>query len=172
MKLFTKQLPALAREIVEALQKAGDIEVAKGELPETVLDFQAILAEYARAEREVSAAARDLVAARGWGGERYAEARRMVAGLRKLPLDNEAMEYITRQMMEFMMISPRVEEVFADDEVLRKRIIDILRRHLDQHRELDEEVRKRLKHLQEGTRDWEIAYSRTMEQVRRARGLD
>ena len=172
MKLFVKQLPALAREIVEALQKAGDIIVAKGEMQELVLDFQAILAEYARAEREVSMAARDLQAARGWGSERYAEARRMIANLRKVPLDDDAMEYIARQMIEFMMISPRVEEVFADDPVIKKRIFDILRRHLEQHRELDQEVRKRLKHLQEGTRDWEIAYSRTMEQIRRARGLD
>ena len=31
--------------------------------------------------------------------------------------------------------------------------------------------RLRLKHLQEGTRDWEIAYRKTLDEVRRAKGL-
>ncbi len=172
MKLFEKQLPALAREIVEALVQSRDIELEPGAQQETVLDMQAILAEYARTEREIGSAAKDLLAARDWHSDRYAEARRMAAAMRRVPLDDEAIEYVFGQMLEFMMMSSRVAEVFAPDNVMRKRISDILRRHLRLHEELDAEVRRRIKHLQEGTRDWEIAYSKNMEQVRRAKGLD
>lgn len=172
MKLFEKQLPALAREIVEALVQAKDIELEPGAHQETILDIQAILAEYARSEREVCQTAKDLLAARDWPSDRFGEARRMAASMRRVPLDDEAIEYVFGQIVEFLMHSSRVAEVFAADNVMRKRISDILRRHIGLHKELDAEVRRRIKHLQEGTRDWEIAYQKNMEQVRRAKGLD
>jgi hypothetical protein len=37
--------------------------------------------------------------------------------------------------------------------------------------EIDREARARLKHLQEGTGAWEIEYQKTIELLRRSRGL-
>jgi hypothetical protein len=38
--------------------------------------------------------------------------------------------------------------------------------------ELDEEVRRRIKNLQEGTSTWEVEYGKVLDQIKRNRGLD
>jgi hypothetical protein len=81
------------------------------------------------------------------------------------------LDYVINQLLEFMMISKNIDEVFAEDHVMRKRIADVIRSYLKLDQEVEEEVRKRLKHLEEGTRDWEVAYRKTLEEVRRAKGL-
>ncbi len=42
---------------------------------------------------------------------------------------------------------------------------------LDVDEEIDREARARLKHLQEGTSAWEVEYHKTVELLRRSRGL-
>jgi hypothetical protein len=46
-----------------------------------------------------------------------------------------------------------------------------MKKHLDVDDEIDKEARSRLKHLQEGTSAFDIEYNKTVEQIRRARGL-
>ena len=72
---------------------------------------------------------------------------------------------------EGMLMSNHIEEVYADDHVMRKRIVGILRRYGDIDHEVDREVRARLRNVEEGTADWEIQYKRIAEQVRRNKGL-
>ena len=74
-------------------------------------------------------------------------------------------------MIEFMLISRNIEEVFSPDTALRKKIYVIMKKHLDVDEDVDREARSRLKHLQEGTANWEIEYQKTVEQIRRAKGL-
>ena len=38
--------------------------------------------------------------------------------------------------------------------------------------ELDAEVRRRIKNLEEGTSTWEVEYQRALEQIKRNRGLE
>jgi hypothetical protein len=64
-----------------------------------------------------------------------------------------------------------VEEVYAQDNILRQKIHQVMKKHLDVDEEIDKEARARLKHLQEGTSAFDIEYSKTVEQIRRARGL-
>jgi uncharacterized protein len=47
----------------------------------------------------------------------------------------------------------------------------VMKKHLDVDDEIDREARARLKHLQEGTSAFDIEYNKTVEQIRRARGL-
>ncbi|HUU04018.1 MAG TPA: DUF507 family protein [Myxococcota bacterium] len=171
MKIYTKTIPIIAKEIVDSLVGNGDIELEEGLEAEAPRDFEAILAEYVRSEREVCDYTTDVLASHGWGNAKYGEARRLAAANRKVPLDDEALDFIINQMLEFMLMSANIAEVYAEDRIMRKRIADIIRRSLKVHDELDVEVRKRLRNLQEGTRDWEIAYRKTMEEVRRAKGL-
>jgi uncharacterized protein len=171
MKIYTKVIPTIAKEIVNTLVSNGDIEVEEGLETEAAGDFEAILTEYARKEREVSDYTSDVLSSRGWGNAKYGEARRMAAAGKKVPLDDEALDYIINQMLEFMLMSANIAEVYAEDRIMRKRIADIIRRYLKVHDDLDAEVRKRLRNLQEGTRDWEIAYRKTMEEMRRVKGL-
>jgi hypothetical protein len=74
-------------------------------------------------------------------------------------------------MIEFLLISRNVEEVFSADNVIRGKIFQIMKKHLDVDDEIDKEARGRLKHLQEGTTAFEVEYGKMIEQIRRARGL-
>jgi hypothetical protein len=47
-----------------------------------------------------------------------------------------------------------------------------LKHHTNIEDEMDKEVRAKIKNLQEGTRDWDIEYSKAMAQVKRRRGLE
>jgi len=171
MKLYSKVIPLIARDITEALTKNEDIELEEGLEKEAPKDFEAILNEYQRSEREISDLAKDVLNSRGWGNAKFSEARKIAATARKFPMGDDALDYVINQMLEYMLISPNIAEVYAEDHVMRKRIVVIMRRYLKLDDELDMEVRKRLKNKQEGTRDWEIAYRKTMEEVRRLKGL-
>ena len=47
----------------------------------------------------------------------------------------------------------------------------VLKKHLDVEEQLDAEVRGQLKHVQEGSRTWEIEYKRLMGDIQRRKGL-
>ena len=55
--------------------------------------------------------------------------------------------------------------------VLRKKIKEIVRKHMAVEEELDTEVRARLKNLQEGTDAWDVEYQRVMDQVKNKHGI-
>jgi hypothetical protein len=171
MKIYAKLVPAVARDIVKALLDAGDIEVEEQNLEAAREDFAAVINEYLRKEKALSEATKDILASRDWSSAKYGEAKRLAAGSRGIPLGDDAVDYVINQMLEYMLISPNIDEVYAEDHVMRKRIVTVIRKYLKINDEVDAEVRSRLKHLQEGTRDWEVAYKKTLEQIQRAKGL-
>jgi hypothetical protein len=91
--------------------------------------------------------------------------------VRGFKMGDEGIEYVIDQIIEFLLISRNVEEVYAADNILRQKIFAIMKKHLDVDDEIDKEARSRLKHLQEGTSAFDIEYNKTVEQIRRARGL-
>ena len=54
---------------------------------------------------------------------------------------------------------------------MRRKMIQVFRSHLDIDDELDQEVRRRIKNLTEGTAAWEVEYTKILEQLKRIRGL-
>ena len=79
---------------------------------------------------------------------------------------------MTAQIIESFMQSMHVEEIFADDAALRKRMVDILKKHMLVDDEVDAEVRRRIKNLEEGTATWEVEYQKALEQIKKNRRLD
>ena len=75
------------------------------------------------------------------------------------------------QIVECFFYSNYVEEVFASDLDLRRKMAPILKRHMSVEDDLDREVRARIKHVEEGTPAWEIEYQKTLELVRRTKGV-
>jgi uncharacterized protein len=69
------------------------------------------------------------------------------------------------------MHSQFVEEIYSEDHELKRKMREVLRRHTEIERDIDEETRAKIKNLQEGTQNWEIEYTRALEQVKRRRGL-
>ncbi len=171
MKFYSKLIPAIARDIAQVLMDNKDIEVEPDLVEEAREDFASIMREFKRQDDALVDEAKTLLIRRDWPYSKFSMARRMVAAQRKFPLGDDGVDYVINQMLEFMLISKNIEEVFSPDNVLRKRIVTILRKHMDIDEEVDREVRARLKHLQEGTSDWEIQYKQVLEQVRRNKGL-
>lgn len=171
MRLYEKVVPSVARDIVHSLIDSEDIEVNEKHLFDLRSDVEAIFKEYLRRERELSDVTKDVLASRGWSSSKFSEAKRIAATSQKVPLGDEAVDFVIGQILECLMMTVHVEEVFAEDHVMRKRIVDVIRRYLKLNEEVEQEARNRLKNLQEGTRDWDIAYKKTLEEVRRAKGL-
>lgn len=171
MRLYPKVIPTLAREVVQTLMADGDIEVETLRIADAEMDMAAIMREYLAAEERVNQATKEALERRGYDHSRFAQIKREMADVRGFKMGDEGIDYVIGQMMEFLLISRNVEEVYAEDPVLRKKIYAIFKKHLDVDEELDREARARLKHLQEGTAAFDIEYQKLMEQLRRARGL-
>ena len=69
------------------------------------------------------------------------------------------------------MSSRHIEEVFADDTVMRRKIKDICKKHMSVDEAIDQEVRDRIKNLEEGTNAWDIEYNKVLEQIKQKHGV-
>jgi uncharacterized protein len=169
MRLHAAKVPQIAAEMVQALVSAGDVEA---ESPDEVrLDIEAVLNQYIRDEQEISDRARDVAAQRGLPQTEVARLKKLVADERKVKIGDEAIDYLLDQLVEMLMHSNNVDEVFAEDYELRRKMRDPLRRQLVEEEALAQEVRGRLKHVQEGTALWEVEYRRVMDEIKRRKGL-
>ncbi len=170
MRLYTGKIPVIAAEIVKTLADAEEIIVT--DRPEAELDVQAVLKEYVRVDREITEKAKDLLQKRNLPYEQFGKLKRTMAAEKGFAFGEDGLEWMTTQMIESFMQSPHVEDVFVEDTVLRKRMGVILKKHMAVEEELDEEVRRRIKNLQEGTSTWEVEYGKALSQIKRNRGLE
>jgi hypothetical protein len=170
MKLYTGKIPTIASEIITSLVSANDIEV--NDANEAQLDVEAVLKEYVRLDRETTDQAKDLLEERKLDYGQFGKLKRQLAEQRGLALGEEAGNWIANQVLETFMQSQHVDEVFADDVALRKKLKDILRKHMAVDEELDQEVRRRIKNLAEGTQTWELEYAKVMDQIKRKHGIN
>jgi hypothetical protein len=171
MRLYPKLVPLIAREIIDRLAKDKDLEVEPIRMADAELDMAAIMREYLANEERVNQATREALERRGYDYSKFNQVKREMADVRGFKLGDDGIEFVINQMLEFLLISRNIEEVYADDQTMRPKILQVMKKHLDIDEELDREARGRLKHLQEGTGAFEIEYQKTLEQIRRARGL-
>jgi uncharacterized protein len=171
MRLYPKVIPFISRECIQQLMQDGDIEVEPMRVADAEMDMSAIMREYLANEERVNQATREALERRGYDYSKFNQVKREMADVRGFKMGDEGIEYVINQMIEFLLISRNVEEVFAADNVLRQKIFAVMKKHLDVDDEIDKEARSRLKHLQEGTSAFDIEYNKTVEQIRRARGL-
>jgi uncharacterized protein len=170
MRLYSGKIPVVGGEIVKALVDAGDIEVS--DRAEAEMDVQAVLKEYIRLDREITEKAKDVLQKKGLAYEQFGRIKRTLAHEKAFGLGEEGLEWMTSQMIESFMQSPHIDEIFAEDSVLRKRMADVLKKHMQVDEELDEEVRRKIRNLEEGTATWEIEYQKVLDQMKRNRGLE
>lgn len=169
MKLYSGKVPIIAEEVVRALTAANDIETEDpGELR---LDVEAVLKEYLRAEREIDDLAKRRLESSNLPHTQFGRAKKSVADSRGIGIGEDAIDHILNQLVSMLMHSARVDEVFAEDHELRARMTPILRKHMALEDDIDREVRGRLKNLVDGSRDFEIQYAKTLEEIKRKRGL-
>jgi uncharacterized protein len=171
MKLYPKAIPAIARDIIASLMADGDIEVETLRIADAEQDMAAVMKEYLASEERVNQATREALDRRGYDHSKFNQVKREMADVRGFKMGDDGIDYMINQMLEFLLISRNIEEVFGDDPPMRKKIYAAFKKHLDVDDEIDREARGRLKHLAEGTQAWEIEYQKAVEAIRRNKGL-
>ena len=169
MRLFAGRVSAIAQEVVKTLVAAGDIETERP--GEVVADVEAVLKSYLETEKEVNERTRELLERTGRGTTEYSRVRAQIADSKGIKVGDEALDYLLDQVVEIFGHSHNVEEIFAEDVELRRKMAPIFKRHMQLDADLDAEVRAQLKHVREGSRDWDVEYARMTEIVKRKRGL-
>jgi hypothetical protein len=171
MRLYRKIIPKMSKEIIAALRTGGDVEIDDTKLEEAELDVAAILVEYCNAEDRLNQETKEALTRRGMSPDRFAQVKKNLAENRGHKTGDEGAEYVINQILEALMHSRNIEEVFAEDHEMRRKITDSLKKYHGIDEEIDREVRGRLRNLREGSAEWDIEYEKLVGQAKRARGL-
>jgi hypothetical protein len=169
MRLFRGKIEVISDDVLKLLKASGDIEVENE--PEAKLDIEAVLKEFLRLDREIVEEAKNRMEARGLGYSNLGRVKSQVAKERGSPSQEETLPYLLDQILNILFHSANISEIFADDAELRRKVTPILKKHMDVENDLDREVRSKIKNLEEGTSDFEIEYTRVMEQIKQKRRL-
>ena len=54
MKIYRGKIKPISEDVVSKLTGEGDVEIAEDQVPEVILDIEAIIKEYLRMEEEIS----------------------------------------------------------------------------------------------------------------------
>lgn len=169
MRLFSGKIAALSDEIVKSLVDNAEIECESKK--EVARDVESVFASYIQTEHEVNEKTKTLLQDRGLPQSEFNRVKRLTAEQKGIKVGEEMMDYLLDQLIEMLMHSSNVDEVFAEDHALRRRMRPVLKKYLDVDEALDAEVRGKIKHVQEGSRTWEIEYQRVMGDIQRRKGL-
>jgi hypothetical protein len=172
MKLYGAKVTPIAGEIVRTLVAGKHIEIEDPSAQkEVVADVESVMKSYLDTEKIVDDKTRELLQRTNRGHSEFSKVREQIAQTHGIKVGDEMLDFLLDQVVEMLMHSHHVEEVFAEDVVLRRAMAPIFKKHMGVDEALESEVRAQLRHLKEGTSQWDIEYARVLEQVRRKRGL-
>ncbi len=171
MKLYQAKVPLIAQEVIATLVKEGSIEVAPDSRQEAELDLVAIMEEYLRRDRALRERVREYMHERAVPYDQYGRVRGRMADSWNHPTGDDVEKFLSRQFVENFMISHFIEEVFAEDSALYKRILELLREYHVDERAIREEAQQKVKNVREGTVEYEIALSQAIREVKQRVGL-
>jgi uncharacterized protein len=169
MRLFSGKITPIATECVKAMVTAGEIET---ESPREVeLDVASVLTNYLRVEQEASEKAKDYIQQHGLSQSELPRLRKAAAEKMGIKVGEDTLDHLLDQVVEMLLHSANVDEVFAQDHELRRRMTPIFKKHMAVDEELEREVRGQIRNVREGTSAWEIEYQRVMSDIKRRKGL-
>lgn len=172
MRLYSSKVPTLAQEVVRELLASKSIEVeGTSAQREVVTDVESVLRSYLETERVVDQKTRELLQKTGRGNTEFGRVRQQVAEHHGIKVGDETLDHLLDQVVAMLMHSAHVEEVYAEDVELRRKMVPVFKRHMSVDTDVESEVRGQLKHVREGTAQWDIEYARVLEAVKRKRGL-
>lgn len=169
MRLYASKIPHITEAVTRALVDPGEIEINDRE--EFKRDIESILREYLRKDRELTESAKDILENRGLPYSDLFRTKRQLAEREEFAIGDESANWIATQLLELFMRSQYVEEIYAEDAALRRKLKELLHKHMQADGDLDREVRRHLKHLDEGTSSFEIEYQKQLDAVKRKHGL-
>lgn len=172
MRLYAGKVTPIAQDMLEALTSTNAVEAEPGMEGEVLLDIESVLKEYIRTEREIVNQARETISRDGLEFRQLSKIKSRLADDRGFGIGDKAIDYLSRQIIECLFHSRHVAEIFEEDHTLRRAMRDVLRQHLRVDEDLDQEVRRRIQNLQEGTSNWEVEYNKVMSDLKRLKGLE
>ena len=170
MRLYSSKISTIVEAVNKSLVDSGDLEVSDRD--EFKRDVESILKEYRRKDRELTDRAKDELERKKLAYSDLFKLKRSMAEDQDFGIGEEALGWIANQLIELFMQSTFVTEIYAEDPAIRKKLKEILRRHMQADDDLDREVRRHLKHLTENTDTFEIEYQKQLELIKRKHGLD
>ena len=171
MKIYKARISLMATELANALIAEKAVEVLPEEMDEFHLDIESVLQAYVDTERKIHEEAQDLIARRNLDFSALNRTKREIAKKYNFALGDEALDWVQDQLIEMLFHTTHVEEVWAENCDIRRISRPILLKHSALDDELDAEVRKRIKNLNEGSVAWDIKYHQVLEDVKRRKGL-
>ena len=172
MKIYKMRVPKIAMEIVSSLGSSGDVEISPEKVPELELDLKAVIDGWMRTDERIHEEAKDQMDRRGLPYSDFKNVKRALAKRDQHATGDEGLDWIISQMVDCLVnVSQNVEEVFVEDNVLKRKIHDVFIRNTVDEDGLDAEVRAKMKNIQEGTPAFEIEYQKHMREVKKKHGL-
>src|SRR3954452_14391855 len=113
MRLYGAKVGPLAQDIVRSLVTAKDIETDAQR--EVIADIEAVLKSYLDTERIVDEKTRDLLQRTNRGATEFPKVRQQIAEHHGIKVGEEMLDYLLDQVVEMLMHSQHVDEVFAED---------------------------------------------------------
>jgi len=130
MHLSQEAISPIARDSIQLLMQDGNIEVEGLRIADAEMDLSAIMREYLTNEERVNQATREALERRGIDPSKSDQVKREMADVRGFKLGDEGIAHVIDQMVEFLLLSRNVEEVFASDDVLRGKLRAVMAKHL------------------------------------------
>ncbi len=169
MRLYGGKVGPIATDVVRALIANKDIETESAKDVEA--DVRAVLDQYLALEREVNDRARDIVDRTGKPPSELFRVRQLVADEKGIKLGEDSLDYLLDQVVAIFQHSHHVEEIWVEDVDLRKRMAPIFKKYMSADDDLEGDIRAQIRHVREGTPQWDIEYARARDLVKRKRGL-
>ncbi|MFT7518259.1 MAG: hypothetical protein ACI9MC_000389 [Kiritimatiellia bacterium] len=171
MKLYRAKVDDIAIETIKVLMENGDIEVLQDSREEAEQDLIAIMEEFLRRDNELRTSIKDHMASRKLPYGDYGKVRKQFMDRAGHPQRDDIERFLSRQFVECLMITRHVEEVWAEDEDLYKRVRDVLRSHDVDEDVLREQAAAKVKNVTEGTVEYEIAIREALREIKKRHGL-
>lgn len=171
MKLYRTKVPAIAKDVIDVLVRDEDIEIAPRNREEAEKDLVAIMEEFMRRDNDLRNQVRDHMASRNIPYDEYGKTRKAMTETADHPKGDEIDKFLARQFIENLLISKFVDEVFSEDKVIFKKILQALKSHDVDEDSIRQEAIGKIKNIAEGTVDYEIALQNAVKDVKKRRGL-
>ena len=169
MKLFPGKVDAIAAEGARVLLTAKAIEAEPPKKAE--LAISAELKRYLAEERAVYDEAQNVLDRTGKSGSELHRVRRLVAEEHGIGIGDETIDHLLDRTVEMLLEDDGIDEVFVADGELRRLLAPVFRKHVNVDDGLDGEIRTQMRHMTEGSAQWDVEYARIGERIRRKRGL-
>ena len=170
-RLYPGKVDEIAQRVIRGLCDKSHIEVDVSRTIDAQLDLVAIMNEYMRRDRQLRVDAKERMQILALPYGHFGKTLRILAKERRHPLGDRLQVYLANQFINNFLNSPNIEEVYEQDNTMRKEILDILDEYRVNEDEIREEAKKLIRNVKETDLQYDLELSKKMVEVRRKRGL-